>query len=351
MPFKALHNDQPFYAEKLTEENRRDGYVCPICSINFISVIPPSGRVKHFRHDKGGKAHGEPDGPEHRAMKSAVKTRADALGFSTYYEVRIIDDMNKITDVLVEVDYISSQYMNFKGFAVECQCASISVDEYQERNQVYRKNGFVPLWILGEKYFDFFSTSKLVNQIVTDSGFCSFFIKNQFYTEEDQKQSKTTLDDIFLKLSGYYKDQYKLNRVSEHLETIHSLTGERNRLKNVIGSAGFENHNKTVSLLKEIISKKDSEISNQKILIRSLERDKSYTYRRSSSAELANHNKTVSLLKERISKKDSEISKKDSEISNLKIQIRSLGYLKDVISMQKRENMRLEMEIEKFTKS
>jgi hypothetical protein len=61
-------------------------------------------------------------------------------------------------------------------------------------------------------------------------------------------------------------------------------------------------------------------------------------------AEFENHNKTVLSLKE-------IISKKDSEISNLKIQIRSLGYLKDVISMQKRENMRLEMEIEKFTKS
>ena len=290
MPFKALQNDQPFYSENLTEENRRDGYVCPLCPLKLIPVIPKSDRVKQFRHDIGGKAHGEPDGPEHRTMKSAVKTRADTLGFSTDYEVRIIDDINKITDVLVEVDYISSQYMKFKGFAVECQCASISIDEYQERNLVYRKNGLILLWILGEKYYDRSNTPKLVNQIVTDSGFCSFFIKNQFYTNEIQ--SKTTLDDIILKLSGYYEDQCNLIRVSEHLETIHLLTGERNKLKNIIGSVGFETHNKTVSSLNQIISEHLK-------TIHSLTAERDRLKNLIGSPELVNYNRTLSSLKDK----------------------------------------------------
>ena len=52
MPFKALQNDQPFYSENLTEENRRDGYVCPLCPLKLIPVIPKTDRaVFHFLVD------------------------------------------------------------------------------------------------------------------------------------------------------------------------------------------------------------------------------------------------------------------------------------------------------------
>ena len=77
MPFKALLNGKPFYSEELTEENRRQDYACPFCPIGFIPVIPKLDIIKHFRHKPGGKAHGEPDGPEHRAMKKAVKEGAN----------------------------------------------------------------------------------------------------------------------------------------------------------------------------------------------------------------------------------------------------------------------------------
>ena len=58
MPFKAQLDDSFFYSENLTEENRKAMYRCPICDLKFLPVIPKSDIIKHFRHDKGGKAHG-----------------------------------------------------------------------------------------------------------------------------------------------------------------------------------------------------------------------------------------------------------------------------------------------------
>ena len=44
--------------------------------------------------------------------------------------------------------------MNCK-IAVECQCSSISIGEYSDRNETYLENGYCPLWIFGGGHSDY----------------------------------------------------------------------------------------------------------------------------------------------------------------------------------------------------
>jgi competence CoiA-like predicted nuclease len=232
LPIKSLLNGSPFYADNLEEDNRHQGYMCPICDGEFIPVIPKKNITKHFRH-KIGSAHGEPDGPEHRGMKTAVKTGADVLGYSTDYEVKIFGEENRITDVQINVDFTSRRYMECKGFAVECQCASMAVDEYLERNKNYIDSGYKPIWVLGEHYFDLVRVRKLVTQILEDFGFCYFYIDNQFYKYDGKNNVATSVKQMILHRSGYDEMLVSFNELEQNVEQLTrdkwSLTEELER--------------------------------------------------------------------------------------------------------------------------
>ena len=208
MPLKAMCNDKFFYSENLEEHHRNEKFICPICDVKLIPVIPKKNIIKHFRHETG-QSHGEPDGPEHRSMKTAIKTGADSIGFISDYEVRIIGDNTRITDVQIIPGYVFGEMMGHKMIAVECQCASMAIDEYEERNKDYENNDHKPLWVLGEKYFRWFNNNpkKLVRTIIKDTDICYFFINNIFYKCESNngyyKKTGTSIKKIMMRLSGY----------------------------------------------------------------------------------------------------------------------------------------------------
>jgi len=210
MPLKATCNDKFFYSENLEEHHRDIDFKCPICDVKLIPVIPKKNIIKHFRHETG-QSHGESDGPEHRSMKTAIKTGADSIGFISDYEVRIIGDNTRITDVQIIPGYVFSEMMGHKMIAVECQCASMSIDEYEERNKDYENKDHKPLWVLGEKYFRWFNNNpkKLVRTIIKDTDVCYFFINNIFYKCESNnghyKKTGTSIKKIMMNLSGYNK--------------------------------------------------------------------------------------------------------------------------------------------------
>ena len=209
MPLKASLEDGFFYSENLEDSHRKLDFKCPICEVDLIPVIPKKEIIKHFRH-KTGKAHGEPDGPEHRAMKIAVKTNADAMGYFSDYEVRLVGEKTRITDVEIIPGFLEKHIMEFNGIAVECQCASMSVDEYNERNQDYMKKGYKPLWILGKRYFEWHISKpkRLVKHILKENNMCYFYIKDTFYKytlENEEYKVGTSFDKIILDITGYSK--------------------------------------------------------------------------------------------------------------------------------------------------
>jgi hypothetical protein len=61
MPLRALLDGKDFYSEDLTDANRKNIFICPTCKMQFIIVLPLKNRIKHFRHQKGGATHYEPE--------------------------------------------------------------------------------------------------------------------------------------------------------------------------------------------------------------------------------------------------------------------------------------------------
>lgn len=316
MPLKSLVNGEPFYSEDLVEEKRHQDYVCPVCEGEFISVMPKKNIIKHFRH-KNGKSHGEPDGPEHVAMKIAVKTTADALGFTTDYEVKIYGDENRITDVQIKADFISRSYMRCKGFAVECQCAQMAVDEYLERNKNYIDSGYKPIWILGKYYFEFKRVRKLVTRIVDDFGFCAFYFEDKFYMFNGKKNTEATLEQIIKYRSGYLEAvqmQKDLKRNVEHLlaenqSISQKLEQEKQR---------YEQQKQLAKDLGEQIDSSRLEIREYRNLLNKLDRDKAGLGHKVKALELELQNQTSEIKKTRIEVKEIEI--KQPQNSNITFQ-------------------------------
>jgi competence CoiA-like predicted nuclease len=139
MPLRAMDDGQEFFAWDLSEQHRAIHFTCPICEDQLIPVLPQENIINHFRH-KNEEAHGEPETPEHLAMKQQLK---DILGSDCEIEVRIGDN---IVDALYKKRPRGAR-------AIECQCSDISTAEFQARNDNYWKNGCRPFWILGGVFF------------------------------------------------------------------------------------------------------------------------------------------------------------------------------------------------------
>lgn len=142
MPLRALIDGKDFFADELTEEHRKNKFVCPYskCSSQLIPVIPHQDIIKHFRH-KNGCAHGEAESEEHEAGKYRLKRIAESLGFEATTEYEIGDH---ITDV-----YVKSHF----PLAIEFQCSKLSTEEIIDRNNTYNQHGVLPLWILGSNFW------------------------------------------------------------------------------------------------------------------------------------------------------------------------------------------------------
>jgi len=153
--------------------------------------------------------------------------------------MKIIGDENRITDVLIKPDYISRKNMGYDGFAVECQCVHTAFDEYLERNQAYRNHKLLPLWIFGERYYNFKRVKKIVSHNIERNGFAAFFINDKFHIFNGKKNFETDLKDIILTASGFYEKQKSLFELEtsrkELLEKCNQLeeiiTQERAKLR------------------------------------------------------------------------------------------------------------------------
>jgi len=238
MPLKASLDNKFFYSENLESNHRKLIFKCPICEVDLIPVIPKKDIIKHFRH-KTGHAHGEPDGPEHRAMKVAVKTNADKLGLFSDYEVRIVGEKTRITDVKIIPGFVSKTMMGYGGIAVECQCASMSIDEYAQRNIDYNLKGYKPLWILGERYFTWYGNNpkKLVKKIIKDNGVCFFYIKGSFHKcelDKEQHKSGSTFNYILMYVSGFYD-------LKKQIKKSLDFASENGKLREKLGWTQNEN--------------------------------------------------------------------------------------------------------------
>ena len=141
MPLRALLNGNDFLAFNLTEENRHQDYLCPICNKKFISVIPSYDIIKYFRHEEGTEHFGEPETIEHLKIKQRVFFESQALGWIATLEQPIGDH---VTDV--ELLKTNGWGKIIGRVAVEVQCSPISYEEYEDRNSTYLCEFIDNLW-------------------------------------------------------------------------------------------------------------------------------------------------------------------------------------------------------------
>ena len=148
MPLRALLDGNDFLSPNLTEENRNENYLCPICQQKFVPVIPSCDIIKYFRHKDGTEHFGEPETLEHLKTKLRVFLEAQALGWITMLEQPI---RNHVTDVALLKNNQWGKIINH--IAVEVQCSPISYDEYKDRNSTYMCASFDNLWLFAGTHF------------------------------------------------------------------------------------------------------------------------------------------------------------------------------------------------------
>lgn len=221
---KALVDGEAYYAQSLTEGERKRDFLCPVCKESFIAVIPVSGIIKHFRHRSGQTHGGEPETETHVLMKQWVKDEAEKLGLECELEVHVvIDSKLHIADALIQGP---------EGkIVVECQCSSISVKDYRERTEFYQDNDYQIIWILGgkleKKYgkisnrmiYDFFNEFRFGQNRIVDSNYNTQYVGENKIWDIDENQISlremiTLTDPVQLNHKRYYLDyhHYHTNR-------------------------------------------------------------------------------------------------------------------------------------------
>jgi competence CoiA-like predicted nuclease len=178
LPLKAFTKDHDIkLARDLIPADRADIFYCPICADRFRIVVPTKTlRIKHFRHING-HYHGEPETTEHIQLKECVFNESVSMGFNSDLEHPINLERDYIADVLVTSD------KNTSKIAVECQCSPASLDYVVSKTLYYVANNFIPLWILGVRWFDNAYFSKQHNRgyfIQKITGIEKWLVANNF---------------------------------------------------------------------------------------------------------------------------------------------------------------------------
>lgn len=159
MPLRALLNGQDFYANDLTKENKNQKYFCPFCKENFTPVLPHSYIIKHFRHPDGIHDHfSEPETLTHLKMKQRLYTAALNLGLLPEIEVKIGSHISDLR--------FSHKNLPDLKIAIECQCSSITIEEFDQRNDVYVHNQHIPLWVFGGNH-----TKRITEKVNHERGY------------------------------------------------------------------------------------------------------------------------------------------------------------------------------------
>ena len=154
MPTIALLNNEYFDAENLENKHRGLPFFChhSFCHDELIVVIGPKV-INHFRHKHKPEHNHEPESREHLELKNFIKKSSDTLGLICMKEKAIIEEeKTHIPDAIIYLSDNDKIKYGLKGIAVECQCAIINSEVYNDRNQFYLSNGYIPLWIFGGNY-------------------------------------------------------------------------------------------------------------------------------------------------------------------------------------------------------
>lgn len=138
---KKVNLGYPYKKETLEYLRKREEFFCPICGERVYLKL---GTVKifHFAHKSGGTCREfyEPETEYHMEGKLQLyhwlkKQRVDAV--LEYYD----KDIKQRPDIAFVVDG--------QKYALEYQCSSLSEQTFKKRTDNYLRNGYVPVWILG----------------------------------------------------------------------------------------------------------------------------------------------------------------------------------------------------------
>ncbi|KKM10986.1 hypothetical protein LCGC14_1721550 [marine sediment metagenome] len=111
-------------------------YYCPNLDCDNRELILKKGhiRIPHFAHKSQKDCSSEPESEAHILCKTFFQSLLDLDNqFVEYYGIKGVRP-----DVL------------YDQFALEIQCSPITVNEIKRRNKIYKKNGYVAIWIFLE---------------------------------------------------------------------------------------------------------------------------------------------------------------------------------------------------------
>jgi competence CoiA-like predicted nuclease len=123
---------------------RGKDYRCMSCNGEMI-VKAGHIVIPHFAHKANTTGcHLERETREHMLVKKLIYEQFNNNTFTCDVEVHIGDG---IADAMISAGHD-------KNYAIEVQCSPMAVDEYERRNDNYRKNGMTPIWLFyANNYF------------------------------------------------------------------------------------------------------------------------------------------------------------------------------------------------------
>jgi competence protein CoiA len=130
--------------ETLLYLRRTEEFVCPVCG-EKVTLKLGDQRIYHFAHQKGTECRDfyEPESLYHMDGKLQLyqwllNQRVKAT--LEYYDKEI----QQRPDIMF--------YFKGKKFALEYQCSPIPENIFLKRTKSYKENGYIPIWILGNKH-------------------------------------------------------------------------------------------------------------------------------------------------------------------------------------------------------
>jgi len=125
----------------LNPNEYRQPWECPQCH-NTMVFVDTYIKRKHFRHLVDHGCESEPESEEHMEMKETLFHLLEKKGYECEYE---IDVGGKVADICAII--------NASRLAIECQVSPVNIKDVIEKNDIYKRVGFEPRWILYPKEF------------------------------------------------------------------------------------------------------------------------------------------------------------------------------------------------------
>ncbi|MDR4887006.1 competence protein CoiA family protein [Fredinandcohnia sp. QZ13] len=123
---------------------------CPACQ-SKVQLKAGLKKTPHFAHLKGVECtvKSEPESEYHLAGKRQLFQWFQTQGYDVKLEP-FLPEISQRPDLLVTTSN--------KRFAIEYQCSQLDYPLFKKRSDSYKKEGIVPIWILGAKWFKRMST-------------------------------------------------------------------------------------------------------------------------------------------------------------------------------------------------